>query len=356
MGRCGVGPSWCKKVGRHAHRVKSGARRQIPVSSAAVMQRELPAGVGADAVMTDIAVTRLVQLATSGDNPEDVRRQALWVLGHHGEASVASVLRDVAYHRAEAVSVRAVAAYAWYRLVPGDVLGGPVPGADVWPSAVMLPLLWDRVDAEWADAHRNWTRQVAAGRPDVVHQATLALGDYSNEVVSWAFMADQELTTLGLPAPGDVDWSQAYAAGSQWALDPPGDFFGRRAVIDAHRWAEAVLRQRIALLRYHGVRQWEAWLRETLGDVAEAGPAAPVFTPIALPRGAPAAEATTLLVLGAFAIQGGLNHPAEVSSRLSSAAAALHMNTAETYQNAQVSAWHVGALTGRLALRFVGAP
>jgi hypothetical protein len=304
----------------------------------------------------ELSTTRLVQLATSTDSAGDTQRQALWVLGHHGDVSLAPVLRDVAHQKTVPVAVRTVAAYAWYRLVPGDVLGEAVAGSDVWPPAVVLPILWDRVDADWADAHRQWTRRVAAGRTDLAHAATLALGDAPNEVVSWAFMADAELTALGLPTSREVDWSQAYMAGAQWASDPPRDFFGRQAVMDAHRWAQRILKQRIAALRYYSVRQWEAWLREALGETPEVGLSVPEFTPILLTHPTSAVEATALLVLGAFSTEGGQNRPADVSSRLSSAGAAAHLNTAETYHNAQISGWHVGAMTGHLAIRLSQLP
>jgi hypothetical protein len=305
------------------------------------------------AVSSPISV--LAHLAGSRGGTVEERRRALWVIGHHGEASLAPLLRQVADRPDEPLNVREVAAYAWYRLVPKDFLGEAVPPPDTWPPTLLIPVLWDRVEQELADAHRRWVRRVAAERLDLSPAATLALGDHAAEVVSWAFMSDAELAALGLPPTKQVDWGQALLDGSSWASDPPRDFFGRQAVRDAYRWAEHALKSRLALLRYHTTRQWEAWVRDTMGEASEAGIAAPNLVPIALRQPAPAAEATALLILGAFWAHAGPDRGAEVSSRLSSAAAAAHLSTVETYQNAQVCAWHVAALTGRLAIQLTTA-
>lgn len=275
-----------------------------------------------------------------------------WVLGHAREARVRRVLFEVADDPDASGKLRRVAAYAWWRLgLAADPVESQQAAAE-WPEDVLTPTLTALPDETMEKPHHAWTRTVLQCRPRF-SVAALMLGDYPEDPVGWAFLNAEELTTLRVPDPAPLDVDRLLALGEDWAAHPPSTFFGQQALRDAYRWAEAALQMRVAERRYSQLREWEAWLRDVLQKPAEPTPPPPVAVPISLAHPRPQAEATTLLILGAFREAGFEPDPVGMSSRLSAAAAGLHVSLSQVYENAHRTAWHVAGMTGELEIRLL---
>ncbi|MGC8487741.1 MAG: hypothetical protein ACP5QO_05915 [Clostridia bacterium] len=283
------------------------------------------------------------------------RAMTAWVLGHTDQESARSLLFEVADHPSEPRELRTVAGYAWWRLGPARDAAELARAASEWPEPVLAPTLQALLDETMTDAHYEWTRTVLECRPEL-SRAALMLGDYPEDRVGWAFVDGDEMKTLGLPDPAGVDYHRMLARGEDWADHPPGTFFGQQAFRDAYRWAQAALRMRVARMRCCQLRQWEAWLRAVLREPAESEPPAPRFIPIRLQAPRSQAQATTLLILGAFRESGHETDPVGMSAALSAAAAGLHVSMSQVYEHAHTTSWHVAGMTGQLELLLTTGP
>jgi hypothetical protein len=298
------------------------------------------------------------QLQALGLDPRtdpDTRMRALWVIGHDRGRRIQDELFTIANDATEPVSVRRVAAVTWFGADPARAVQRMREIDGPWPDSVVDATLTIMVDAGHHGDWRRWCSYIAETHPGLAPRVALLLGDVPETVLPMALVGRAELAPLGLPDPESVPWDQAWAAGAAWAATSGiADPFHSLAIRDAQQWAMRILPWRVAVARYLAVREWEAWLQSQLRMAFEPSPEADVYQVISLPLDevVPMDEALARLIIGAFA----LNVPADpmqgqvVSNHLRSQAAALHLATAEAYQNAQITRWHVGAYTADLYL------
>jgi hypothetical protein len=289
------------------------------------------------------------------DPTVDTERRAMiaWVLGHTDQEQARSLLFEVADHTSEPLDLRTVAGYAWWRLGLARDAVEAARAASEWPEPVLAPTLQALLDATMTGPHHQWIRTVLERRPEL-SRAALMLGDYPEERVGWAFVDGGDMKTLGLPDPAGGDYDRMLARGEDWADHPPGTFFGQQAFRDAYRWAQAALRMRVARVRCSQLRHWEAWLRAALQEPAASEPPSPRFIPVRLQAPRSQAQATTLLILGAFRESG--HDPVGMSAALSAAAAGLHVSLSQVYEHAHTTSWHVAGMTGQLELLLIPGP
>jgi len=284
----------------------------------------------------------------------DRRRLVAWVLGHANEEAALSELFRVADDGREASDLRAIAAFAWWRLGLARDVEQSRRAARCWPREVLSPTVTAFLDETMTAPHHAWTRTVLAARPDFPLPA-LVLGDHPDDPVAWVFLNAEELAALGLRDLMAEDVPELVALGKAWSMKPPPTFFGRQAMADAYGWAGTALRVRVARMRAWRLRAWEAWLLEALQKPTEPVPPKPCYTPVRLAQPRPQAEATTLLILGAFRARGFESDPVGMSSAVAASAAGLHATLSRIYEDAHRTAWHVAGLTGELELRLSAA-
>lgn len=294
----------------------------------------------------------LLELAGDTTRPLALREQAVWVVGHGSEQQGSYPWFFMADDDREPKSLRRVAALVWFLANPAAALQQADKVLGRWPAEVVAPTVSAMCEEIHHDTWRQWCQSVAQHYSDLALEVALILGDLPDDPVMWIFMAETELDALMLPAPDRIDWERALVAGQQWEEMPPADPFSQQAVQDAQRWATRTLQMRVAERRYLAQRQWEYWLEQGLGQQTDTPPASTSYHAIRLADFLPAGKTTARGILGALAIalaeqpdRGRL-----ASNRLRSQTAAVHLRLSETYQNAAITRWHVGGLTGQLRL------
>jgi len=289
--------------------------------------------------------------ALAGDprQPQEVRERALWVVGLNHDPATRALAFQIANDPEAPLALRRIAAFRWVGADPEAAVAAQDAIKSPWPETVWDATLTIMVDVAHHAGWRQWCRVVQQRAPALAPRVGLMLGDDPAIPQTFALVAPADLEALDLPAVVDIDWPRAVSLGRAWQ-DSSEVGVHHRVVQEARVWAQRLLALRVAEARYQALVEWESWLAVALGIEVDPVPPPPEFTAVGLDAELPADVGTARVLLGALAwcLKDKAHRDAIASTRLSSHSAACHLATATAYQNAQITAWHVGSYTGQL--------